>query len=129
MRRARGTRARGSSLSCAARPEALCLAWPAIVGYLRIATHPSIFADPLSHEQAATNLQALLALPHARTLSEQDGFWKVYRDVARDIAPRGNLVPDAHLAALLKQHGVTTIYTNDRDFRKFAFLDVRSPFE
>jgi predicted nucleic acid-binding protein len=41
---------------------------------------------------------------------------------------RGNLVPDAHLAALLRQHGVRRLYTNDADFRKFAFLDVRNPF-
>jgi hypothetical protein len=41
---------------------------------------------------------------------------------------RGNLVPDAHLAALLKQHGIRRLYTNDADFRKFPFLDVRSPF-
>ena len=41
---------------------------------------------------------------------------------------RGNLVPDAHLAALLKQHGVRTLFTRDADFRKFRFLDVRDPF-
>ena len=41
---------------------------------------------------------------------------------------RGNLVPDAHLAALLRQHGIRTLYTNDSDFRKFSFLDVRNPF-
>ena len=40
---------------------------------------------------------------------------------------RGNLVPDSHLAALLKQHDVRTIYTNDSDFRQFTFLDVRNP--
>jgi len=38
------------------------------------------------------------------------------------------LVPDAHLAALLKQHGVRVLYTRDADFRKFPFLDVRDPF-
>ena len=41
---------------------------------------------------------------------------------------RGNLVPDAHLASLLRQHGVRTLYTVDRDFRRFPFLDVRDPF-
>jgi predicted nucleic acid-binding protein len=41
---------------------------------------------------------------------------------------RGNLVPDAHLAAILKQHGVRTLFTRDTDFRKFPFLDLRDPF-
>jgi hypothetical protein len=44
------------------------------------------------------------------------------------IPVRGSLVPDAHLAALLRQHGVATLYTRDRDFLKFGFLDVRDPF-
>jgi predicted nucleic acid-binding protein len=41
---------------------------------------------------------------------------------------RGNLVPDAHLAALLRQHGVSTLFTRDADFRKFGFLQVKDPF-
>ena len=42
---------------------------------------------------------------------------------------RGNLVPDAHLAALLIQNGVTTVWTHDRDFQKFPGIRVRDPFE
>jgi predicted nucleic acid-binding protein len=44
-----------------------------------------------------------------------------------DFKKRGNLVPDAHLAALLRYYGVKTLYTHDRDFLKFPFLDVRDP--
>jgi hypothetical protein len=61
-------------------------------------------------------------------LSEEEGFWEVYRATTAEVATRGNLVPDVHLAALLRHHGVKTIYTNDRDFLKFSFLDVRNPF-
>ena len=54
---------------------------------------------------------------------------------AREAAESGNrgrtapqaVKPDAHLAALLLQHGVRTLYTNDRDFRKFDFLETRNP--
>ena len=59
--------------------------------------------------------------------AEEDGFWDIYREVTKDVSTLGNLVPDAHLAALLSQHGVVTLYTHDRDFRKFSFLDVRDP--
>jgi predicted nucleic acid-binding protein len=51
----------------------------------------------------------------------------VYRKVADPVHARGNLVPDAHLAALLLQHGVRRLYTNDREFRKFDFLETRNP--
>jgi predicted nucleic acid-binding protein len=51
-----------------------------------------------------------------------------YRHVTGETPVRGNLVPDAHVAAILLQHGVRTLYTSDRDFRKFSTLDVRDPF-
>ncbi len=73
------------------------------------------------------NIETLLNLPHARFLSEEDGFWNIYRAATAEVPTRGNLVPDAHLAALLRQHGVKTLYTHDRDFLKFSSLDVRDP--
>jgi toxin-antitoxin system PIN domain toxin len=112
---------------CASGREVFCLAWPTAMSYLRMATHPSLFARPLAPEDAMSNIDALLALPHCRALGEEDGFWEAYRDLAREVPARGNLAPDAHLAAVLREHGVTTLYTHDRDFRKFDFLDVRDP--
>ncbi|MDR1990921.1 MAG: PIN domain-containing protein [Acidobacteriaceae bacterium] len=114
--------------SCATRPEVLCLTWPTLMAYLRIATHSSIFAVPLSPEEALRNIGALLALPHVRVISEQDGFLDLYTHVTAKISARGNLVPDAHVATILFQNGVRTLYSNDRDFRKFESLDVRDPF-
>jgi len=110
-------------------PDILYLAWSTVMSYLRISTHPAIFASPLQPEEAARNAEALLRLPHVRTLAEEDGFWNLYREVTQKLATRGNDVPDAHLATLLRQHGVATLYTSDRDFRKFDFLTVRDPFE
>ena len=112
---------------CAASRELLCLAWPTLMGYLRIATHPAIFKQPMSHDEAARNVDALLALPQVRTIGEDEDFWPLYCSLAAELPVRGNLVPDAHLAALLRQHGVKTLYTRDRDFRKFGELNVRDP--
>jgi uncharacterized protein len=109
-------------------PELLYLAWPVIMGYLRIATHPSVFDEPLSPEEAMENIETLLELPHVRLLSEQDGFWLAYRKAAENTVVTGNLVPDAHLAALLLQHGVKTISTHDRDYQRFPFINTRDPF-
>ena len=108
--------------------EVFCLAWPTILSYLRVVTHPAILANPLSPERAMDNVEALVRLPHVRLLAEEEGFWEIYRELARAVPVRGNLVPNAHLAALLRQHGIRTLYTNDSDFRKFSFLDVRNPF-
>jgi len=124
----RHARARDFVESCAAGPEILCLTWLTLMSYLRIATHPRIFAAPLSPDEALGNVLALIGLPHVRAVSELDGFLDAYKHVADKIPVRGNLVPDAHVAAILFQHGVRTIYSNDRDFRKFQSLDVRDPF-
>jgi len=113
--------------SCAHGPEMLCLAWPTLIAYVRIATHPRIFAAPLTPEDAMSNVVALLELPHARAIGEQEGFLDAYRHVTAGLPVRGNLVPDAHLAAILFQHGVRTLYSRDRDFQKFTVLDVHDP--
>jgi toxin-antitoxin system PIN domain toxin len=124
----RHERARRLIETCAAGPEVLCLAWPTLMSYLRIATHPRIFAQPLTPDEALANIAALVGLPHARAVSELDGFLDAYRRVAGDMPVRGNLVPDAHVATILFQHGVRTIYTNDRDFLKFQSIEARDPF-
>ena len=113
---------------CAAHPEVLCVTWPTVMAYLRIATHPSIFAAPLTPEEALANVNALRALPQTRVVSEQDGFVDAYLHVTASTTGRSNLVPDAHVAAILFQNGMRTLYSNDRDFRKFESLDVRDPF-
>jgi toxin-antitoxin system PIN domain toxin len=112
---------------CASRPEILCLAWPTVMGYLRVATHPSVFSHPSSPREGLANIRSLLALPQVRALGEEEGFLDVYETIG-GTSLRGNLVPDAHLAAILFQHGVTTLYTRDSDFRRFDFLDLRDPF-
>ncbi len=114
--------------ACVASPEVLCLAWPTVMAYLRIATHPSLFAAPLTPAEALANVNALVELPQVRMVSEQDGFMDAYRHVTASTPVRGNLVADAHVAAILLQNGVRTLYSNDRDFRKFESLDVRDPF-
>lgn len=112
---------------CVSGREVFCLAWITLMSYMRMATHPTIFDRPLAHQDAARNVEALLATPTCRVISEEEGFWAVYRQVTKDVPTKGNLVRDAHLAALMSQHGVVRLYTHDRDFRKFSFLDVRDP--
>ena len=81
--------------------------------------HPPLGASPASqpcrrHRQP----QRLDGAHHVRTSGEEDGFWDLHLATRND-ADRGNDVPDGHLAELMRQHGVGTIYTRDRDFRRF----------
>jgi toxin-antitoxin system PIN domain toxin len=112
----------------AAGPEILYLFWPVLLGYLRIVTHPAILTNPFSPAAALRNVESLLDRPHVRAPGELDGFWRLFRSTAGE-RPHGNDVPDAHLAALMRQHGVRVIYTRDRDFRRFDGIDARDPFD
>jgi toxin-antitoxin system PIN domain toxin len=122
-------RARDLLEHLAAGPGLFLLLWPMVMGYLQIATHPAVFPQPLSADEATANVDSLLARPNVRILGETDGFWRTYRHVTADVRPRGKLVPDAHLAALMTLHGVSVIWTHDRDFRKFDGIAVRDPFD
>ena len=109
-------------------PDLLYLFWPVLIGYLRISTHPAIFPRPLSIGVATGNVGQLLGLPHTRAPGEGDDFWQVYRATTSGAVVRGNLVSDAHLVALMRENGITTLWSHDRDFRKFDGLRVQDPF-
>ena len=97
------------------------------MSYQRIITHPSVFPDPLTPKEAWKNIEDLLALPQVRIIGEEENFAHHYLQTTSEFPVRGNLVSDAHLAAILRQHGVKTIYSTDSDFRKFSFLKVINP--
>jgi uncharacterized protein len=124
----RHDRARGLLEQIAAGPELVYLFWPTIMAYVRIATHPAIFEQPIATRDAIENVEALLDRPHVRAPGEQPAFWRHFRQVAADAAPTGNLVPDTHLVALMLENEVRSIWTHDRDFRRFKGIEVRDPF-
>jgi predicted nucleic acid-binding protein len=57
-----------------------------------------------------------------------DAFWRRFREVADDALPSGNLVPEAHLVALMLENDVRVIWTRDRDYRRFGRIEARDPF-
>lgn len=73
------------------------------------------------------NVGSLTAAPHVRTPGEAEGFWELYL-ATRNNSDRGSDIPDGHLATLMRQYGVRTIYTRDRDFRRFDGIVAEDPF-
>ncbi len=108
--------------------ELTFVAWVTVFSYLRMATHPKIFRHPLRMTEAAANMTAFLALPSVRVLAESEDFWGVFLTVVGELPVRGNMVPDAHLVAILRQNGIRRVITGDRDFLKFRHLEVIDPF-
>lgn len=109
-------------------PELLYVFWPVAMGFLRLSTNPTITDRPLSPTEALSSLGDLVERDHVRTPGEGPNFLAAFRDTA-SAGTRGKDVTDAHIAALMRQHGVGTIYTRDRDFRRFDGIRVEDPFK
>jgi len=104
------------------------LFWPVAMGFVRIATNPRVFRAPLTPEEAMSNIEGVIALPNVRTGAEDDEFFTRFRQVTGGMAVRGDLVPDAHIVALMKQFGLSEICTHDRDFARFRGIRIVDPF-
>jgi toxin-antitoxin system PIN domain toxin len=125
----RHNRARALLDWVATTPTITYLFWPVVLGYLRIITHPAVLRSPLTAAEAVADIDGLISRPQIMVAGETDQFWRTFTGVARSMSPAGNLVPDAHLVSLMGDHGVSTIWTNDRDFRKFDGIKVNNPFD
>lgn len=113
----------------AAGPGLVVVLWPTVMSYLRIVTHPSIFERPLRHADAVDNVDRLIARPNIRAVAEGAAFWRSYGEATAAMTVRGNLVPDAHLVGLMVENGISTIWSHDRDLRKFDGIRVADPFD
>jgi toxin-antitoxin system PIN domain toxin len=125
----RHVRARALLEHVATSPSITYLFWPVVLGYMRIVTHPGIVDAPLSPEAAVADIDDLIGRPQIVVTGEGERFWAGFKSVARAVQPRGALVPDAHLVALMHEHGVAQVWSNDRDLRKFDGISVLNPFD
>jgi toxin-antitoxin system PIN domain toxin len=92
--------------------------------FVRIATHRRVFDPPSTLEQAIDAVDAILECPSVRLLAPTPVTWSLLRAALVAADATGNLVFDAQIAALCREHGVERILTEDRDFNRFAFLKV-----
>ena len=95
-------------------------------GFLRVVSHPRIFAPPTPIEQALEFAEALRSQPNCIVLAPGERHWSIFTRLCVEGDARGNLVPDAYLAALAIESG-SELVTTDRDFARFDDLDWRPP--
>ncbi|HSE95570.1 MAG TPA: TA system VapC family ribonuclease toxin [Methylomirabilota bacterium] len=119
-------RALVGSLVEGAQPWAI--PWPCVYEFLRIVTHPRVYHPPAPLELALTDLAAILASPSLVLLAETSRHAGIMETILHESSVTGNLVHDAHIAALCLEHGVTELLTGDRDFARFSALRVSDPF-
>jgi toxin-antitoxin system PIN domain toxin len=97
-----------------------------LLGFLRVATSPRVFPKPLAPDQAVGLVDGWLARPAVRALAPGEEHWRILRELVDDAGTAGNLVTDAHLAALAIEHGCELCST-DSDFARFARVRWSNP--
>jgi toxin-antitoxin system PIN domain toxin len=98
-----------------------------ISGLARIATNQRIFDDPATTEQIVEYVDYLIAAG-AGVITAGPRHWSIFRDLMERAKATGDLVTDAHLAAIALEHGAR-IATRDRDFARFPGVDWFDPLD
>ena len=106
--------------------EAVGFAWIVLLAFLRLSTLPALFPQPLQTTTALDVVDNWLSATPAVLIHPTPRHAAVLRGLLGGIGTAGNVVTDAHVAALCIEHGAS-LCTFDRDFHRFSGLKVTSP--
>ena len=106
--------------------EVVALCWPVLSGFIRIGTNARLHQRPLTLREAVDRVQSWLDQPCVRILTPTDQHWSLFQQMLRAGNAGGNLVSDAHLAALAVEHNCT-LNSTDTDFARFRGLKWHNP--
>lgn len=103
------------------------LPWPCAHEYLSVVTHPRIYRDPTPMNIALESLRLLFESPRLELLGEGEDHLDILAAIAVAAQLRGPRIHDARIAAICRHHGVSELWSADRDFSRFPGLTVRNP--
>lgn len=87
--------------------------------FARVATHARVFDPPYSVAEIRTAIERLLESPSLRLLNPGERFAGLFLSALQEANATGNLVFDAQIVAVCREHGVSALLTEDRDFARF----------
>lgn len=102
------------------------LPWESTTAFLRVVTHPRASAHPLTPSRAWRFVEEWLAAPAAWVPTPGGRHASVLGELVERYRLAGNLIPDAHLAALALEHAVP-LASADTDFARFSELRWLNP--
>lgn len=101
--------------------------WPCLHEFLAVVTHPRIYVPPTSADSAVAAVEALVATPRLRLLGEGQDHLRQLAALMASGQITGPRVHDARIAAICLSHGVSELWSADRDFSWFPALKVVNP--
>ena len=105
-------------------PVGLC--WPVLGAFIRIGTNARLHQHPLTLKEAVERVQSWLNQPCVHLVLPTDQHWPCFQRMLRSGNAVGNLVSDAHLAALAVEHNCV-LQSTDSDFSRFRGLKWKNP--
>ena len=107
--------------------SAWALPWPCVHEFISISTNPRIYKPASKLAESLIFLESLFGSPQLHLLSESPGYFETLRELALAAKLFGLRIHDARIAALCLHHGVSELWSADRDFSAFPQLKVRNP--
>lgn len=104
------------------------LPWAVICGFVRLMTHPSVLLEPLETGEALGHVRSWLSLANVEVLDPGPRHLELLERALKEAGVGGNLVTDAHLAAIAIEYQAE-IHSNDVDFARFSGLSWRNPLQ
>ena len=113
---------------CVSSDQAFGVSELVLSGFLRIVTFPKIFAIPTPLDEVLRAVAKLRAQPNCVRVAPGERHWEIFVRLCQQTGAKGNLIPDAYLAALAIETGSEWI-TTDRDYSRFPGLRWRHPLQ
>lgn len=111
---------------CLAGPELVGIPWVTTLAFVRLTTNPRVYAEPLTVEQAMSVVSSWFSLHHVVSIEPTRRHLGVLGGLLGPTGSGGNLVTDAHLAAVAIEHGAV-LCSADADFSRFPGLTWTNP--
>jgi uncharacterized protein len=103
------------------------IAWPSIHEFIGVVTHPKILTEPSTLAQAFKQIDAWQGSERLILLSEGINHHITLRQICVEGKVKGPMIHDARIAAICIDHGITELWSADRDFSRFPQIKVRNP--
>ena len=101
--------------------------WPCVHEFYSAVTNIRGYKPASSTAQAVAQIDAWFSSPSLVLMHESAQHWATLRRLLGDAQVSGGLVHDARIAAMCLDHGVSELWSADRDFNRFPRLKVRNP--
>lgn len=109
--------------------QSVAVSWMVATAFLRISTSRRIFSMPSSVAEATDRLDELFANPMVVSIGPTERHWPVYLKILHEMNLSGDVVMDAHIAAIAIEHGAA-VASADKDFLRFSnYITIIDPLK